>query len=49
MLELKNFMPVNYLKKETFTGSHKGMRFRMEKSQPHPQAQCDSSMASQEL
>ena len=34
MLELKDFMPVNYLKKETFTGSHKGMRFRMEKSQP---------------
>lgn len=31
MLELKDFMPVNYLKKEKFTGSHCGMRFRMEK------------------
>jgi len=31
LLELKDFMPVNYLKKEKFTGSHKGMRFRMEK------------------
>ena len=24
-------MPVNFLKKEKFTGSHKGLRFRMEK------------------
>ena len=31
MLELKDFMPVNFLKKEKFTGSHNGMRFRMEK------------------
>lgn len=31
MLELKDFMPVNFLKKEKFTGSHQGMRFRMEK------------------
>lgn len=31
MLDLKDFMPVNFLKKEKFTGSHKGMRFRMEK------------------
>lgn len=31
MLELKDFMPINFLKKEKFTGSHKGMRFRMEK------------------
>ncbi len=31
MLELKDFMPVNFLKKEKFTGSYKGMRFRMEK------------------
>ena len=31
MLELKNFMPINFLKKEKFTGSHNGMRFRMEK------------------
>ena len=30
MLELKDFMPVNFLKKEKFTGSHNGMRFRME-------------------
>ena len=31
MLELKDFMPINFLKKEKFTGSHKGLRFRMEK------------------
>lgn len=31
MLDLKDFMPINFLKKEKFTGSHKGMRFRMEK------------------
>lgn len=31
MLELRDFMPVNFLKKEKFTGSHNGMRFRMEK------------------
>ena len=31
MLELRAFMPVNFLKKEKFTGSHNGMRFRMEK------------------
>lgn len=33
MLELKDFMPVNYLKKEKFTGSCQGMRFRMEKAE----------------
>ena len=33
MLELKDFMPINYLKKEKFTGSHQGMRFRMEKAE----------------
>lgn len=33
MLELKDFMPVNFLKKEKFTGSYKGMRFRMEKEE----------------
>lgn len=31
MLELKDFMPINFLKKEKFTGCHKGLRFRMEK------------------
>lgn len=31
MLELKDFMPINFLKKEKFTGSHQGMRFLMEK------------------
>lgn len=31
MLELKDFMPINFLKKEKFTGSFNGMRFRMEK------------------
>ena len=34
MLELKDFMPINFLKKEKFTGSFKGMRFRMEKLEP---------------
>ncbi|MCC8024632.1 MAG: hypothetical protein LIP16_04920 [Clostridium sp.] len=33
MLELKDFMPINFLKKEKFTGSHRGMRFRMEKAE----------------
>lgn len=33
MLELKDFMPVNYLKKEKFTGSYQGMRFRMEQAE----------------
>ena len=33
MIQLKDFMPINFLKKESFTGSHKGMRFRMEKVQ----------------
>lgn len=33
MLERKNFMPVSYLKKEIFTGSYRGMRFREEKSE----------------
>ncbi|MBS5282392.1 MAG: hypothetical protein KHY46_00720 [Clostridiales bacterium] len=32
MLELKDFMPIQFLKKEKFTGSHQGMRFRMEKT-----------------
>ena len=31
MLQLKDFMPVNFIKKEKYTGSCKGMRFRMEK------------------
>lgn len=33
MLELKDFMPINFLKKENFTGSCRGMRFRMGKHQ----------------
>ena len=33
MLELKDLMPVNYLKKERFTGSYNGMRFCMEKAE----------------
>ena len=28
MLQLKDFMPVNFLKKEKYTGSCKGMRMR---------------------
>lgn len=33
MLEVKNFMPINFLKKEKFTGSFHGMRYRMEKAE----------------
>ncbi len=33
MLERKQFMPVNFLKKEVFTGCHEGMRFRMERTE----------------
>lgn len=32
MIERKNVMPVNFLKKENFTGSDTGMRYRMEKA-----------------
>lgn len=31
MIERKDVMPINFLKKENFTGSYKGMRYRMEK------------------
>ncbi|MCI8951136.1 MAG: hypothetical protein HFG49_14045 [Lachnospiraceae bacterium] len=33
MLERKSFMPINYLKKESYTGSYQGMRYKMEKVQ----------------
>ena len=33
MLDLHEFMPVNYLKKEAYTGSHRGMRYRMWKGE----------------
>lgn len=33
MLERSGFMPVNYLKKESYTGSYRGMRFKMVKAQ----------------
>lgn len=32
MIERKDVMPVNFLKKENFTGSDTGMRYRMEKT-----------------
>lgn len=32
MLERSQFMPIVYLKKAKFTGSYKGMRYRMEKA-----------------
>ena len=32
MIERKDVMPVNFLKKEKFTGSYRGMRYRMEKA-----------------
>lgn len=31
MIERKDVMPINFLKKENFTGSYKGMRYRMAK------------------
>lgn len=33
MIERKDVMPVNFLKKEKFTGSDSGMRYRMEKTE----------------
>lgn len=33
MIGRKNVMPVNFLKKEKFTGSDSGMRYRMEKTE----------------
>lgn len=33
MITRKDVMPVNFLKKENFTGSDRGMRYRMEKFQ----------------
>lgn len=33
MLERKGFMPINYLKKESYTGSCHGMRFKMAKAE----------------
>ena len=41
MLQLKDFMPVNFLKKEKYTGSCKGMRFRMEKFEKDKEIQSD--------
>ena len=32
MIERKDVMPVNFLKKEKFTGSYRGRRYRMEKA-----------------
>lgn len=32
MLEREGFMPINYLKKESYTGSYRGMRFKMMKA-----------------
>lgn len=32
MIMRKDVMPVNFLKKENFTGSDRGMRYRMEKT-----------------
>ena len=33
MIERGDVMPINFLKKERFTGSCKGMRYRMEKAE----------------
>lgn len=33
MLERKGFMPINYLKKESYTGSYRGMRFKMARAE----------------
>lgn len=32
MIDLKEVMPISFLKKEPFTGSYQGMRYRMEKA-----------------
>lgn len=32
MIERKHVMPINFLKKENFTGSDTGMRYRMERA-----------------
>lgn len=40
MLEIKDFMPINYLKKEKFTGSYQGMRYRMEKREQEGEETC---------
>ncbi len=32
MLERSGFMPINYLKKESYTGSFQGMRYKMIKA-----------------
>ena len=39
MISRKDVMPVGFLKKERFTGSFKGMRYRMEKYIADPEAQ----------
>ncbi len=33
MIDLKDIMPISFLKKEPFTGSYQGMRYRMEKAE----------------
>lgn len=33
MLERSGFMPINYLKKESYTGSYSGMRYKMAKAE----------------
>lgn len=33
MIDIKDVMPISFLKKEPFTGSYQGMRYRMEKSE----------------
>lgn len=33
VLKREEFMPVNFLKKEAYTGSHRGMRYRMWKAE----------------
>lgn len=33
MIEKKDILPVSFLKKSPFTGSHQGMRYRLEKAE----------------
>lgn len=40
MLERIDFMPIAYLKKAKYTGSHRGMRFRMEKADQEDGSPC---------
>lgn len=44
MIDIKDVMPISFLKKEPFTGSFQGMRYRIEKTEiPLEEASGESS------